>query len=90
MDKRSVFNAIFYFLLARLGVRRLRGTFIFRDAPGETGSCRRLWRASWRILCRVDDVMEPVVLAPASGERYFLSFPIKRIFDKHYRLSSMG
>ena len=25
MDKRSVFKAIFYFLLARLGVRRLRG-----------------------------------------------------------------
>jgi len=28
-DKRSVFKAIFYFLLARLGVRRLRGHSFF-------------------------------------------------------------
>ena len=29
MDKRSVFEAIFYFLLARLGARRLRGHSFF-------------------------------------------------------------
>jgi hypothetical protein len=46
MDKRSVFKAIFYFLLARLGVRRLRGYSFFRallatpSAMAENGRSR--------------------------------------------------
>ncbi len=35
MDKRSVLKAIFYFLLARLGVRRLRGHSFFAMLPAK-------------------------------------------------------
>ena len=49
---RSGFKRIFHCLLDWLGIRRLREHSFFCHTPGATSDGRRLWRASWGILCR--------------------------------------